>query len=903
MTRLRYSCLMGILCCLAVRLSAQETPAPPTTYAALLAANYRPLDAVRHGMVAMPSKLSRKVSVARHGVLLQQALLDIATQAGLGLSYGEDLARAETVVSVEVSRVSAADALAAAVQGTEWAVFVNGVGQVTVTKGVVQQNGTIVGRVTDAKTQTAFSGATVLVQGTSHSATTGSDGRYRIADVAPGTYTLRARYIGYAPGMASVTVSAGQEATADLALEKSAQRLDEVVTTGTVVPTEVKALPTAVSVVSDSDIARQRPRNLPELFRQAVPTGVSPDMPAFPDLTAISARGASTLNGFSGQMKAFVDGVEVVSPTDAVVDPSSIERVEVIRGPQAAAIYGSAAIGGVIQIFTKRGDPSRTRPQVDGEAALGAVQTPYPGYNGVLRQSYRVAVRGGGAEMGYNFGASLARTGDWVVGQPSAQSQPSVYGGVRYARGVVTADISGRYFTTDFHQTFNPALTQTGFSDFSRPYSDNEQNQFQGVGARLGVAPTSWWHNTLTIGVDRWYQDDEQPQARRTTLADTLLFVAILNETKTSLAFNTSVQGTFAPGLSGALTAGFDHYSSPITDWYTSGALTVTGTIPFAPDNPIFADRTFTTNTGYFVQGQLGVHDVLFLTAAVRAEQNSNFGDSLGTPLSPRFGASYVQSLGGATLKLRTSWGRAIRAPLVGFKLGSVTPTIVQLANPRIGPERQQGWDAGADLVFGGRGSLSVTAYGQNADGLIQQVLVSAVPVATYQHQNVGSVQNTGIEIEGALTAGPVQLKGQYGYARARVAQLSPTYTGDLRIGDQVLQTPKHTAGAFATVAPLSGTSVSAGVTYVGSQTYYDYVAEYACFGGSGPCQPGPGSRNYLIAYPGFVKVNATVSQRLTPVLSGFVSADNLTNNQAYETGNFFPVMGRITTVGLRFQY
>src|SRR4029077_589103 len=106
---------------------------------------------------------------------------------------------------------------------------------------------------------------------------TGNDGRYRIADVPAGSYTARARYIGYAPASASVTVSADQEATADFALEKSPQQLNEVVTTGTVVPTEVKALPTPISVISASDIELERPHSVEELFRQAVPTAVGWD--------------------------------------------------------------------------------------------------------------------------------------------------------------------------------------------------------------------------------------------------------------------------------------------------------------------------------------------------------------------------------------------------------------------------------------------------------------------------------------------------------------------------------------------------------------------------------------------------------------------------------------------------
>ncbi len=87
----------------------------------------------------------------------------------------------------------------------------------------------------------------------------------------------------------------------------------------------------------------------------------------------------------------------------------------------------------------------------------------------------------------------------------------------------------------------------------------------------------------------------------------------------------------------------------------------------------------------------------------------------------------------------------------------------------------------------------------------------------------------------------------------------------------------------------------------MGSWNARDDLAEERCFGGTGPCQAT--RRDYIIAYPGFVKVNATVSQELTPRVSGFVSFDNLTNNQAFEPNNSLTVLGRISTVGLRLHY
>jgi outer membrane receptor protein involved in Fe transport len=196
---------------------------------------------------------------------------------------------------------------------------------------------------------------------------------------------------------------------------------------------------------------------------------------------------------------------------------------------------------------------------------------------------------------------------------------------------------------------------------------------------------------------------------------------------------------------------------------------------------------------------------------------------------------------------------------------------------------------------------LSLTYYDQRAENLIQLVLLQTDPVPTSQSQNVGRVRNTGVELEGTLFVGPLQLKAQYGYARSRVELLAPNYAGDLRVGDQSLATPKHTAGASLTVAPFRGTTLATGLTYVGSWTYYDFLAEFSCFGGTGPCQAT--FRDYLVAYPRFVKVNATISHEFTSLVSGFVSVENLSNNHAFEIFNGAPAVGRTSIVGLRFRY
>jgi hypothetical protein len=93
----------------------------------------------------------------------------------------------------------------------------------------------------------------------------------------------------------------------------------------------------------------------------------------------------------------------------------------------------------------------------------------------------------------------------------------------------------------------------------------------------------------------------------------------------------------------------------------------------------------------------------------------------------------------------------------------------------------------------------------------------------------------------------------------------------------------------------------SASTAREGGLLQYDFLGLFRCFGGTAPCQAV--NRDYIIEYPGFVKLNANVSQRISSVISGVVAVSNLTNNKSFELSNLNPVMGRITTIGLQFNY
>ncbi len=379
-------------------------------------------------------------------------------------------------------------------------------------------------------------------------------------------------------------------------------------------------------------------------------------------------------------------------------------------------------------------------------------------------------------------------------------------------------------------------------------------------------------------------------------VGDSLLSVTSDERAKFSFLYSTTLQGGLARSVAGSVTAGFNAASFKEAYFAGSGPTTNGVLTTFS-----YGGRSVLANRGYFGQAQLGIADAFFLTAGLRAESDDNFGQDYGLAWSPRVGASYVRTLGSVTVKTRVSYGKSIRPPTAFTRNGGVYPFAIYLPNPTIGPESQHGMDAGIELYAGTWGTLQATYYNQTAGDLIDFVLLSPGAISTYQFQNVGEIKNTGLELEGSLS--PVRgltLRATYTIASSTVRRVSPSYTGDLRAGDQLLAIPKYTAGGTLAYTG-SGWIASLGALHSSSWTNTDYFALYDSYFLDVPYR-GSG-RAYWITYPGFTKLRLAVSRHLWGGINTFLSVDNFTNSYAFESGNNVTPPGRMTTVGLDFRF
>lgn len=236
----------------------------------------------------------------------------------------------------------------------------------------------LTGKVTD-ETGTPLPGITVAIKNTKSGAMTDGDGNFVInADLKPGTYTVSFSGIGFAQKQSDLVIGTGKTYTLNTQLGTSVSKLDEVVVTGTSAGTTRKQLGSYVSTVKAAELTKGATGNvLAALQGKTAGAQVSQNSGDPAGGISVKLRGISTIGGSTDPLY-IIDGVIIDNSTTRVtnadasyaggnsvgnvgqsrmvdINPADIESIEVLNGAAAAAIYGSRANAGVVQIFTKRG--------------------------------------------------------------------------------------------------------------------------------------------------------------------------------------------------------------------------------------------------------------------------------------------------------------------------------------------------------------------------------------------------------------------------------------------------------------------------------------------------------------------------------------------------------------------
>ena len=205
-------------------------------------------------------------------------------------------------------------------------------------------------------------GATVKVAGTQTGAVTDFNGQFSVN--APSNATLNVSYVGYVPQ--KISVNGRQNIT--IVLKEDAQMLNDVVVVGygTMKKSDISG---SVATVDQEAVMKRVPQNIGQALQGAAAGVMVAQQDGSPDgKAAIRIRGVGTINGDASPLYV-VDGVQVGNNAD-FVNPSDIERIEILKDASATAIYGSAGANGVVMITTKHGSKGKTNITLTADFGL-----------------------------------------------------------------------------------------------------------------------------------------------------------------------------------------------------------------------------------------------------------------------------------------------------------------------------------------------------------------------------------------------------------------------------------------------------------------------------------------------------------------------------------------------------
>lgn len=469
----------------------------------------------------------------------------------------------------------------------------------------------------------------------------------------------------------------------------AADSLEDVVVTATRTAQTADETLAPVTVITRADIERSQAATVAEALR-AVPGLFVTSNGGMGKSTSVFLRGAE-----SDHVLVLIDGVKVGSATSGSTPFENlpielIDRIEVVRGPRSS-LYGSEAIGGVIQIFTRKGGGALT-PSFSLAAGSDAT------YKGAA------TLAGGGKKAWFNASLSGLETNGFNAcnGKPSPGGagcftyEPDRDG---YRERAGSLRLGTRFGQGHSVETF--ALRSEGKNHFDGSMQNQAETTLQSVGAKLNLSVLQPWTMGLQIGQSKDLSDNFKDHVYSSTF----------NTRRDSASW----QNNLRLGKDQLVTVGLDWQrdkveSSDLASW-----------------QPGFQGYALTErdNTGVFAQYQagFGAHD---LQAALRLDDNEQFGSKNTGNLNWGYAL-------GSGLRLMAGFGTAFKAP-----------TFNELYYPGYGnanltPETSRSIEAGLQGKLG-QGRWGLQVFQSRVDDLI------AYNSATFSPDNIDEALITGVE-------------------------------------------------------------------------------------------------------------------------------------------------------------
>ena len=753
-------------------------------------------------------------------------------------------------------------------------------------------------------------------------AVTGEDGRYRLELPAEGAERVTARLAGFAPAEAGMRVGPGAAAADALNVAPGVARLaadaatsgaaavdfrldlaplqDTVVVTASRTP-ERRAAVTESHVVFDAeDIRRLGSHSVADVLRQAPGFSVQ-STGREGSIASVFARG-----GESDYNHVLIDGVRVNADGGDYdfgrVSAGEIDRVEVVRGAQSA-LYGSDAIGSVIQIFTKRGAPdsgSRLAGSVEGGSfgtsrgdlrLLGGARRRLDYQLGVAHRSTDGAFRDRLPEpdrfdqqvLDGNVGALLGDQARLRSGFRYSSARANSVGPIRYAPG----DTGTGYDTAalTWHLHLNQRLGSRFDHDFTASYFR------AGRRSDDGIADPRYLVRAVLEG---------QPGAlhpsgpRLVRLLDQSAFDA--------LAADPAGLGAGQFLAHGGPYSGYDYPFTFETELRRPAARyqvnatwrdrqVLSAGYDYYRETNALDDSQRVANRSWFVQQQLAIADAWFVTGGARVDDNAHYGAAVNPKLSAGGWPLPVRSGTLSSVKVSANLGRGIKNPTFSQLYGSQWVD----GDLSLRPEQAVTADVGAELTFADQRWLARATWFSNdyAGQIAYAPSLGGGGDGVADYVNIDGSRAAGLELEfelqrpfGGLTAGAA-------YALVDTEVVTNRSTSEqFQPGQPLLRRPRHgghlrvdyTRGRAGLHLNLVVTGDRHDSAFLGLQRVSD------------------GRPVDITVNPGYALLTLGGQVRLHDDLTLFARIDNATD-AVYDSALGYPGLPRAVVVGGRFAF
>ena len=552
---------------------------------------------------------------------------------------------------------------------------------------------------------------------------------------------------------------------------------------------------------------------------------------------AVSIRGAG-----SEHTLFLLDGLELNDPINparsfdlAHLPLSEVERIEVLRGPQGL-LYGSDALGGVVNIITRTG---RGRPRFALASSADTLGT----------LSADASLAGSSERAEYSLALFHERT-------PGISAASSAYPGNVEKDGYRHLSLSGR-----FGYTFGSATSLTLFvrgvtartelDSFGGPGGDdpNSRQDYGTLHARAQLRDLvrgGRWERVLNLSwlgarrdhlnpVDETHPEDREEGAYRSDL------------------FKLDWQNNLFLAPTHTLTAGLElEEERGRSDFTAEGAWGVS-------ESSFPSERA--GSAGVYLLDHWEARDRFFVTAGVRAETHRPAGGAVTFRVAP----AYLIAATGTRLK--ASLGTGFKSPSL-YQLFAPATSWGPVGNPDLRPERATGLDAGIEQrLAGGRLILGLTWFENRLRDLVDFDYQSG-------YVNIGRARLEGLEASAELR--PTEGL-RFGAAYTRLS------ARDLDAQTDLLRRPRNKLSGEASARLFGRFDLAASVLWVGRRPDRDFSALPSA----------------TVTLPGYVLLDAVLTASLGPGLELFLRADNLLGTR-YETVWGYGSPGRALRTGLR---